>query len=122
MTDRKDPAHRAYIQSLPCLACGSTWCVECAHVSMRYCGEVTMPYNDQKATNCKVADRWTVPLCRQCHMIQHSSNSNNQSERHFWEQRNINPLAAAQSLHRVTGNTLAGRNILLRYRNGATDL
>ena len=118
-SDRTDRRHLAFLRQLPCLACGSTWLVEAAHVSMPICGEVVMPLNHRKGASLKVADRWAVPLCKQCHMVQHSSNDNsNRGEQDFWARREINPLEAAQALYRNTGNRTAALGIIQRRRNG----
>ena len=114
---RKDPAHRAYIQSLPCAVCDAPPPSECAHVRVPYWEGEMIPYAERGATGLKPYDKWSTPLCGPHHRQQHAD-----GEITFWSGVRINPVALAAVLAAATGNTLAGKNILLRYRNGASDI
>jgi len=121
ITNRVDDAHRLLIKSLPCATCGRPKPSVRAHVRLSEFGDVVVPYEQRGATSIKPADRWLVPLCAKCHGIQHSSNpSRNQGERHFWEQRGINPLELAAALWRNRYNRDACLGIVQRASMGAT--
>lgn len=112
MTDRIDRKHRAFVRSLNCVGCGATPS-ECAHVRMSHFEGVTVPLEERGGTGLKPADKWCVPLCRECHARQHQSGENT-----FWNWVKLNPLALAQSLYRNTGNYKAAQGILYRVRMG----
>lgn len=58
---RRSPAHRAFVRSHACCACGSQTAIECAHVRVGTDG----------GTGLKPSDRWTISLCKDCHSRQH---------------------------------------------------
>lgn len=105
----RDNGHLAFIRRLPC-ACG---CLRspCDAAHVRY-ADLTRdkPYT---AKGVKPSDKWTVPLFRECHQEQHGG-----SERTFWDGRGIDPLALAERLYAVSGDTEAGARIV---RAGRTD-
>ncbi len=100
----RDEKHLALIRQCQCVACLSEP-AEAAHV--RY-GE---PTKGKPSTGMgrKPADKWTVPLCPNCHRngpgAQHSM-----GERAFWEAHRIDPLALAQELY-VVSTTCRGRRL-----------
>ena len=51
----RDGAYRAWIRTLPCVACGSTWNVEAAHTGR------------DGGMSIKSSDYTCVPLCSHCH-------------------------------------------------------
>lgn len=79
---KRSPAHRSWVRGHACCACGSQTAIECAHVRVGTDG----------GTGIKPSDRWTVSLCRDCHMEQHRI-----GEESFERQHGINlkDLAAA---------------------------
>lgn len=80
----KDGNRLDFCRKLPCLICGSA--SEAAHV--RYAS-----YSHGKRETGmaeKSDDRWTVPLCRSHHTMQHAM-----SEREFWRCCQIDPLIVA---------------------------
>jgi hypothetical protein len=58
---KRSPAHRAFVRSHACSACGSLTAIECAHVRVGTDG----------GTGFKPSDRWTISLCKDCHSRQH---------------------------------------------------
>lgn len=65
----RSPAHRAWIRGFHCCICDSATAVECAHVRI-----------GSGAGMGEKPDDWrTVPLCHECHAIQHKD-----GERTFW--------------------------------------
>ena len=114
-TDRIDDAHRAFIRTLPCVVCTAT--AICAHVRMSEYGGIVVPVDERGGMGLKPDDRWTLPLCRTHHDMQHTV-----GEVPFWDAGKVNPLALAQSLYANTGKREACLNIILRHRNQAEDL
>ena len=60
-TGKRSPAHRTFVRSHACSACGTTTAIECAHVRTGTNGGLGM----------KPSDAWTINLCRDCHEQQH---------------------------------------------------
>ena len=58
---KRSPAHRAFVRSHACCACGSQSAIECAHV--RRCTD--------GGIGIKPSDRWCISLCKPCHSEQH---------------------------------------------------
>jgi hypothetical protein len=58
---RRSPAHRSFVRSHACCACGSTAGIECAHVRTGTDGGIGF----------KPSDAWTISLCGECHRKQH---------------------------------------------------
>lgn len=71
-TGKRSPAHRAFVRSFACSACGSQVAVECAHVRNGTGGGISM----------KPSDRWCISLCKECHAKQHRIGEKT-FERHF---------------------------------------
>ena len=104
-------SHLAFIRTLPCTVCGSRWSVEAAHVR----------YADSSYGKCKTGmgtkpdDRWTVPLCAECHRTgtdaQHAEN-----EHVWWRARGIDPLNVAMRLYGASGDEEAAELILKAIR------
>lgn len=85
----EDPAHLAYVRTLPCLICGSPW-TEAAHIraaslphGKRYTGKAEKP-----------SDCWAVPLCSHHHREQHST-----SELAWWASYGLDPFVIAIALY-----------------------
>jgi hypothetical protein len=100
----RDDKHLALIRLCQCVTCLSEP-AEAAHV--RY-GDAARG-KSITGMGTKPADRWTVPLCAECHRngpgAQHSM-----GERAFWESHRIDPLALAEELYRIS-TTCRGRRL-----------
>lgn len=85
----EDPAYLAYVRTLPCLVCGRRPC-DAAHIRS------AAPQYGKRHTGMaeKPDDRWTLPLCRQHHAEQHSTN-----ELAWWAAQDIDPFALAAALY-----------------------
>jgi len=55
----------------------------------------------------KPDDKWTVPLCRVCHALQHRQN-----ERAFWDGAGIDPLEMAENLYEYSGDEAKARALI----------
>ena len=93
----RDAAHLRLIRQLPCLACCKAAPSEAAHVRFS-----SHQYNKvNPGIGKRPADRWTVPLCANCHRIgrqsQHAAN-----EMVWWEQHKIDVLATCVDLYAVS--------------------
>ena len=95
--------HLAFIRQLPCVYCMNNICTEAAHVRMgrpglgkRHVGKGEKP-----------DDKWTVPLCGECHRFQ------SKNENVFWEfQVQRDPVVLALALWAATGNHELGEQIV----------
>ena len=65
----RDSKHLKFIRSLPCCACLKTFTVQAAHIRK----------GNDGGTGLKPSDCYTVPLCADCHLTQHS-----EGEVTFW--------------------------------------
>lgn len=101
--DRLRPRHRAWIRTLPCIACGRGAPSECAHV--RSSGDGGM--------GIKPADRFCLPLCGPggCHHQQHQI-----GEDAFFAALGIDPVDVSLRLWAVTGDYDQGMRTILRAR------
>jgi hypothetical protein len=61
----------------------------------------------------KPSDRYTVPLCLNCHFMQHEV-----GELTFWSVCRIDPLNIALRLWTVSGDLAAGERAVSRARQG----
>lgn len=98
--------HLDFIRGLPCCICLNNTATEAAHVRMadlRAAKEMT-------GMGQKPDDRWTVPLCSQCHREQHRHR-----EETFWGETNIDPIFLALALHSVSGDLDQGETIIKAY-------
>lgn len=103
----KDEHHLDFIRSLPCVCCGNDISTEAAHLraanleyGKRYTGKGEKP-----------SDKWTLPLCGECHRKQHTGN-----EEAFWKAQEINPWVLAMSLYVNSGDREAASYIIGRQR------
>lgn len=85
----RDERHLRLVRQCPCLICHRAPCGEAAHV--RYASD---EYGKREpGIGAKPSDRWTVPLCHEHHMAQHSV-----GEKPWWRQHGIDPLRVATML------------------------
>ncbi len=96
---RRAAKHLAFIRRLSCVACGRAAPSEAAHVRRGTDG----------GTALKPSDKFSVPLCTECHATQHGG------ELTFWTTMgSLNPLDLAASLWAVSGDVEAGERIVYR--------
>jgi hypothetical protein len=97
-------AHLEFIRGLSCCVCGNNIQTEAAHVKM------SCDWADKRGVGLgeKADDKFTVPLCGQCHRDQH-----NMDEREFWIARGKDPVCIALALWSITGNHERGERIAL---------
>jgi len=102
---RLRPKHLEFIRQLPCVVCGKRndfgSPVQAAHIR---CGT-------DGGTAIKPSDRYTVPLCEQCHAKQHRV-----GELTFWSTLRIDPLNIALRLWTISGDAPGGERIIFRAR------
>lgn len=105
---QKNERHLAFIRQLPCLIRGTTVGVDAAHIRLP-----AIQFGKRSVgTGEKPDDRWTVPLCREEHEIQHSM-----SERAYWALRGKDPLQIALALYGASGDAETGELILQYWRD-----
>lgn len=84
---KRYPAHRAWVRSHHCCACGSASGLECAHVRIGTDGGMGI----------KPSDKWTISLCRDCHAEQHRI-----GEPIFEQRHGINMKALAEAFYKAS--------------------
>lgn len=106
----RDNKHLAFIRRLPCAACGAPAPSDAAHLraanhamGKRYTGKAEKP-----------SDKWTTPLCRDCHTHQHSG-----AELAFWSGLGIDPFTLCQRLYAASGDEESALSILALREGGA---
>lgn len=108
-THRLRRSHREFVAALDCLRCGRKAAEgalnECAHVRMGTDGGMGL----------KPSDRYTVPLCPQCHRLapdaQHTI-----GEAEFWSRVGVDPTDAAMRLWTVSGKHEDGQAVIFKVR------
>lgn len=80
---KRSPAHRAWVRSHHCCACGSASGLECAHVRTA----------ENSGIGFKPSDAFTVSLCRDCHAESH------RGEKTFEEKHQINLMQLAREFY-----------------------
>lgn len=58
--------HLKFIRSLPCCSCNAISNIQAAHIRKG------VPKEDKGGMGLKPSDKWTVPLCAECHNLQHT--------------------------------------------------
>lgn len=99
-----DDKHLALVRKCMCISCGHDPCGEAAHVRMS-----SAAHNKPNTGTRKPDDKWTLPLCHDCHMEQHS-----QGELTFWHHLGISPVHWCAELIKVTGDLEAMRSVIMR--------
>ena len=102
----RSPQHRRWIAVLPCSIAGCTEPSECAHVRMGTDG----------AMGRKPSDSWCVPACRTHHAEQHTY-----GEATFWDHYQIDALALAERLARMSPDARVRKMAGVRYGRVAED-
>jgi hypothetical protein len=104
---RRRGQHLAFVRQLPCVACGRASPSEAAHVRS----------GSDAGAGIKPSDRYSLPLCTECHALQHQF-----GELRFWSVLRIDPLNVALRLWTVSGDLKAGERIVFRARQQITLL
>lgn len=94
----RDDDHLALIRKCACLCCGYDPAGEAAHLRISTEGK------QNAGIGAKPDDKWTNPLCHDCHMEQHSL-----GEKLFWENLDIDPFDTARTLFQLSPNLSAMR-------------
>jgi len=103
-----DNGHLAAIRKCPCLGCGQDHWIEAAHVR-----QASAAHGKPAAgTGTKPDDKWTLPLCRDCHAKQHTM-----SEAEYWYRLDLSPFLICERLFAVSPNIEAMREICLGIRS-----
>jgi len=103
----RDNKHLAFIRRLPCVGCGSPGPCDAAHLRA---GDLNIGKRPTGKAE-KPSDRWTTPLCRDCHARQHTG-----AELAFWQALGIDPFDLCQALYAVSGDTTAAEAIIRNHR------
>jgi hypothetical protein len=104
---RRRGQHLAFVRQLPCVACGQAAPSEAAHVRS----------GSDAGSGIKPSDRYSLPLCTECHALQHQF-----GELRFWSVLRIDPLNVAFGLWTVSADIKAGERIVFRARQQITLL
>ena len=100
----RDEKHLRFIRGLPCVICFNDIETQAAHI--RFSDAATGKVN--AGVGQKPHDRFTLPLCGNCHTSQHNMGD----ERAFYELAGFDPLALAAKLYAVSGNYELGCEII----------
>ena len=103
-----DDKHLASIRKLPCLCCGMEPCGEAAHVRMS-----SAAHGKPNTGTRKADDKWTLPLCHECHMRQHS-----EGELTFWYRVGVSAVHLCVELFKRTGDIDAMRSVVMQSFRG----
>ena len=103
-----DLQHLKNIRQLPCVVCGRAPCGEAHHLLRIFDG---MP----KGMGRRNADRWAIPLDRQCHHEAHMAGNDDE----WLAGRGVAGRELAASLWAARGDLEAMRRIAFRHRQGA---
>src|ERR1700751_978714 len=87
----------SFVRKLPCVGCSHAAPSEAAHVRS----------GSDAGTGMKPSDRYSLPLCTECHALQHQF-----GEQRFWSTVRIDPLNVAFRLWTVSGDIKAGERIV----------
>lgn len=101
------PSHLAAIRKCPCVACGEDLGCEAAHVRMASAAHGKRATGGQE----KPDDKWTLPLCRDCHTGQ-----SNVGELTFWYAIELSPFLICERLFAASPNIEAMREICFGCR------
>lgn len=90
--------HLNFIRSLKCVNCGTHENIQAAHLRLQTNGGMGK----------KPSDRYTTPLCHDCHAEQHRV-----GEKTFWGDRDVKKLC--NDLWAVSGDRLEGFKIINKF-------
>lgn len=116
--EREDnPAHRAWIASLPSVVSGELGC-ECAHINFadKRFGK------PERGKGTKADDRWTLPLTAEEHRTGPDAQHKTGHEKTWWEARGIDATTLANDLWRVSGDSEAAELIIATATGNADGM
>ena len=89
-----DEKYLRWLRKKPCCVCGKPAPSDACHIRFgsSFYGKRDVGMGE------KPDDRWAIPMCRVCHITQHSMN-----EQEFYRERRILPLLLAQRLYSEFG-------------------
>lgn len=98
----RNEQHLKWIRTLRCCVCGKPG-PDPAHIRS------ASPLHGKRETGGseRPSDKWTVPMCRAHHDMQHSMN-----ELKFWAMQRIDPFGLALALHDASGDDEIGEAII----------
>lgn len=100
----EDAGYLALIRQLPCLSCGQDPAGVAAHVRM----SSSAHGKSNPGMRVKPDDKWTLPLCNDCHTEQHR-----EGELSFWYRVGLNPVLVCVKLQQVTPELNAMRAVIM---------
>ena len=86
----EDAGYLALVRKLPCMSCGQDPAGVAAHVRM----SSSMFGKPNPGMQTKPDDKWALPLCNDCHDLQHR-----EGELSFWYRVGRNPVLVCMRLH-----------------------
>jgi hypothetical protein len=93
---RHDPGYLRWLSKRPCCVCGTAPPSDACHIRF-----ASLAYGKREVgMGEKPDDRWSLPMCRACHVKQHGMN-----EKDFWRERHILPLLLAQKFYSEYGGS-----------------
>lgn len=104
-----DSGYLDLIRQLPCCCCGLEGFSEAAHVRMN-----NAALGKHQALGQKPDDRWSTPLCADCHRNDPDS-QHKVGEQEFWRRVGIYPLALCEALHKAAPDLLKMRAVVFRF-------
>lgn len=102
-----DDGHLALVRKCPCLSCGMDPAGVAAHVR----ASSATHGKPNPGMGVKPDDKWTLPLCNECHDRQHQI-----GELPFWYELGLSPVHECERLYRVTGSLEAMRDVIFSVR------
>lgn len=81
-----DEGYLAFLRKQPCCVCHAHAPCDAAHVK-----SASHAHGKPSSGTAKPDDKWCVPLCRSCHLLQHHAGN----EMHWWRLQDKNPFTYA---------------------------
>ena len=107
----RDDKHLAAVRRCPCIACDTDPARVAAHVRM------SAPGKPVTGIGVKPDDRYTLPLCDDCHTRQPDA-QHNVGEVKFWAALGLDPLAICAKLYAASPDVPKMRDFIFAAREG----
>lgn len=98
----RDAKHLSFVRKLPCCVCLRMDTVQAAHIRKG------LPAHEKGGMGMKPHDKWTTPLCYECHHRQHTG------ELTFWGDMK-HPMSLAENLYALSGEREKAIQEILRW-------